>query len=159
MSMQPANMMGPLTQQMNHLSLGTTGTVSCRNGFDSLLFNRMQYSVFPPTLLAKLSLCYWLFSGFNINKLPFACLFDFQNHLLSLKMLTILSYIHMGDNSCSYNTCTRYCQFYNGVFIHLSVMYTLWLNTFFSSFFCVFQLFIISTYMIFPDNSQVISQH
>ncbi|XP_030884629.1 RNA-binding motif, single-stranded-interacting protein 3 [Leptonychotes weddellii] len=26
MSMQPANMMGPLTQQMNHLSLGTTGT-------------------------------------------------------------------------------------------------------------------------------------
>lgn len=27
-SMQPANMMGPLTQQMNHLSLGTTGTVS-----------------------------------------------------------------------------------------------------------------------------------
>uniref|UniRef100_A0A3Q3CAC1 RNA binding motif single stranded interacting protein 3 n=1 Tax=Haplochromis burtoni TaxID=8153 RepID=A0A3Q3CAC1_HAPBU len=25
MSMQPANMMGPLTQQMNHLSLGTTG--------------------------------------------------------------------------------------------------------------------------------------
>lgn len=27
-SMQPANMMGPLTQQMNHMSLGTTGTVS-----------------------------------------------------------------------------------------------------------------------------------
>ncbi|NWW54368.1 RBMS3 protein, partial [Pedionomus torquatus] len=27
MSMQPASMMGPLTQQMNHLSLGTTGTV------------------------------------------------------------------------------------------------------------------------------------
>uniref|UniRef100_A0A8C1JZS8 RNA binding motif, single stranded interacting protein n=1 Tax=Cyprinus carpio TaxID=7962 RepID=A0A8C1JZS8_CYPCA len=27
-SMQPANMMGPLTQQMNHLSLGTSGTVS-----------------------------------------------------------------------------------------------------------------------------------
>ncbi|XP_065395887.1 RNA-binding motif, single-stranded-interacting protein 3 isoform X5 [Macaca fascicularis] len=26
MSMQPTNMMGPLTQQMNHLSLGTTGT-------------------------------------------------------------------------------------------------------------------------------------
>uniref|UniRef100_I3KUH2 RNA binding motif single stranded interacting protein 3 n=1 Tax=Oreochromis niloticus TaxID=8128 RepID=I3KUH2_ORENI len=26
MSMQPANMMGPLTQQMNHLSLGTTGS-------------------------------------------------------------------------------------------------------------------------------------
>ncbi|XP_074201463.1 RNA-binding motif, single-stranded-interacting protein 3 isoform X13 [Camelus bactrianus] len=26
MSMQPANMMGPLTQQMNHLSLGTAGT-------------------------------------------------------------------------------------------------------------------------------------
>ncbi|XP_073728476.1 RNA-binding motif, single-stranded-interacting protein 3 isoform X2 [Misgurnus anguillicaudatus] len=25
-SMQPANMMGPLTQQMNHLSMGTTGT-------------------------------------------------------------------------------------------------------------------------------------
>uniref|UniRef100_A0A674BUT5 RNA binding motif single stranded interacting protein 3 n=1 Tax=Salmo trutta TaxID=8032 RepID=A0A674BUT5_SALTR len=28
MSMQPANMMGPLSQQMNHLSLGTTGSVS-----------------------------------------------------------------------------------------------------------------------------------
>lgn len=28
MSMQPASMMGPLTQQMNHLSLGTTGSVS-----------------------------------------------------------------------------------------------------------------------------------
>uniref|UniRef100_A0A8C3RZA2 RNA binding motif single stranded interacting protein 3 n=1 Tax=Chelydra serpentina TaxID=8475 RepID=A0A8C3RZA2_CHESE len=28
MSMQPASMMGPLTQQMNHLSLGTTGTQS-----------------------------------------------------------------------------------------------------------------------------------
>ncbi|XDV40651.1 hypothetical protein PO909_009692, partial [Leuciscus waleckii] len=27
-SMQPANMMAPLTQQMNHMSLGTTGTVS-----------------------------------------------------------------------------------------------------------------------------------
>lgn len=26
MSMQPASMMGPLTQQMNHLSLGTTGS-------------------------------------------------------------------------------------------------------------------------------------
>ncbi|KAG9334643.1 hypothetical protein JZ751_007360 [Albula glossodonta] len=26
MSMQPASMMGPLTQQMNHMSLGTTGT-------------------------------------------------------------------------------------------------------------------------------------
>ncbi|CDQ86016.1 unnamed protein product, partial [Oncorhynchus mykiss] len=26
MSMQPANMMGPLSQQMNHLSLGTTGS-------------------------------------------------------------------------------------------------------------------------------------
>uniref|UniRef100_A0A8C4SNL6 RNA binding motif, single stranded interacting protein n=1 Tax=Erpetoichthys calabaricus TaxID=27687 RepID=A0A8C4SNL6_ERPCA len=30
MSMQPATMMGPLTQQMNHLSLGTSGTVSER---------------------------------------------------------------------------------------------------------------------------------
>uniref|UniRef100_A0A8C6TWS9 RNA binding motif, single stranded interacting protein n=1 Tax=Neogobius melanostomus TaxID=47308 RepID=A0A8C6TWS9_9GOBI len=28
MSMQPASMMGPLTQQMNHLSMGTTGSVS-----------------------------------------------------------------------------------------------------------------------------------
>uniref|UniRef100_A0A8C9XYV4 RNA binding motif single stranded interacting protein 3 n=1 Tax=Sander lucioperca TaxID=283035 RepID=A0A8C9XYV4_SANLU len=28
MSMQPASMMGPLAQQMNHLSLGTTGSVS-----------------------------------------------------------------------------------------------------------------------------------
>ncbi|NXO02289.1 RBMS3 protein, partial [Rhinopomastus cyanomelas] len=28
MSVQPASMMGPLTQQMNHLSLGTAGTVS-----------------------------------------------------------------------------------------------------------------------------------
>lgn len=28
MSMQPASLIGPLTQQMNHLSLGTTGTVS-----------------------------------------------------------------------------------------------------------------------------------
>ncbi|KFO57819.1 RNA-binding motif, single-stranded-interacting protein 3 [Corvus brachyrhynchos] len=35
MSMQPASMMGPLTQQMNHLSLGTTGTV--RSLFVSLL--------------------------------------------------------------------------------------------------------------------------
>ncbi|KAM7036450.1 RNA-binding motif, single-stranded-interacting protein 3 isoform 5-T5 [Passerculus sandwichensis] len=35
MSMQPASMMGPLTQQMNHLSLGTTGTV--RSLFFSLL--------------------------------------------------------------------------------------------------------------------------
>nr|XP_023694802.1 RNA-binding motif, single-stranded-interacting protein 3-like [Paramormyrops kingsleyae] len=26
MSMQPASLIGPLTQQMNHLSLGTTGT-------------------------------------------------------------------------------------------------------------------------------------
>uniref|UniRef100_A0A8D3BE72 RNA binding motif single stranded interacting protein 3 n=1 Tax=Scophthalmus maximus TaxID=52904 RepID=A0A8D3BE72_SCOMX len=30
MSMQPASMMGPLTQQMNHLSMGTTGSVSTR---------------------------------------------------------------------------------------------------------------------------------
>uniref|UniRef100_A0A671QHX8 RNA-binding motif, single-stranded-interacting protein 3 n=1 Tax=Sinocyclocheilus anshuiensis TaxID=1608454 RepID=A0A671QHX8_9TELE len=32
-SMQPANMMGPLTQQMNHLSMGTTGTVSVSSAF------------------------------------------------------------------------------------------------------------------------------
>uniref|UniRef100_A0A672MQR7 RNA-binding motif, single-stranded-interacting protein 3 n=1 Tax=Sinocyclocheilus grahami TaxID=75366 RepID=A0A672MQR7_SINGR len=32
-SMQPANMMGPLTQQMNHLSLGTSGTVSVSAAF------------------------------------------------------------------------------------------------------------------------------
>uniref|UniRef100_A0A8C2AXW8 RNA binding motif, single stranded interacting protein n=1 Tax=Cyprinus carpio TaxID=7962 RepID=A0A8C2AXW8_CYPCA len=32
-SMQPANMMGPLTQQMNHLSLGTSGTVSVSTAF------------------------------------------------------------------------------------------------------------------------------
>uniref|UniRef100_A0A8C1GLB4 RNA binding motif, single stranded interacting protein n=1 Tax=Cyprinus carpio TaxID=7962 RepID=A0A8C1GLB4_CYPCA len=32
-SMQPANMMGPLTQQMNHLSMGTTGTVSVSKSF------------------------------------------------------------------------------------------------------------------------------
>lgn len=31
MSMQPASMMGPITQQMNHLSLGTTGSVSTRS--------------------------------------------------------------------------------------------------------------------------------
>ncbi|XP_017922535.1 PREDICTED: RNA-binding motif, single-stranded-interacting protein 3 isoform X7 [Capra hircus] len=31
MSMQPANMMGPLTQQMNHLSLGTTGTIQSQD--------------------------------------------------------------------------------------------------------------------------------
>ncbi|NXO94027.1 RBMS3 protein, partial [Certhia brachydactyla] len=36
MSMQPASMMGPLTQQMNHLSLGTTGTVR------SLIFSLLQ---------------------------------------------------------------------------------------------------------------------
>lgn len=32
MSMQPASMMGPITQQMNHLSLGTTGSVSIHCG-------------------------------------------------------------------------------------------------------------------------------
>uniref|UniRef100_A0A8C6FUT2 RNA binding motif single stranded interacting protein 3 n=1 Tax=Moschus moschiferus TaxID=68415 RepID=A0A8C6FUT2_MOSMO len=31
MSMQPANMMGPLTQQMSHLSLGTTGTIQSQD--------------------------------------------------------------------------------------------------------------------------------
>ncbi|XP_055270742.1 RNA-binding motif, single-stranded-interacting protein 3 isoform X8 [Moschus berezovskii] len=31
MSMQPANMMGPLTQQMNHLSLGTAGTIQSQD--------------------------------------------------------------------------------------------------------------------------------
>ncbi|XP_010815858.1 RNA-binding motif, single-stranded-interacting protein 3 isoform X6 [Bos indicus] len=31
MSMQPASMMGPLTQQMNHLSLGTTGTIQSQD--------------------------------------------------------------------------------------------------------------------------------
>lgn len=31
MSMQPASMMGPITQQMNHLSLGTTGSVSTKH--------------------------------------------------------------------------------------------------------------------------------
>ncbi|XP_005008351.1 RNA-binding motif, single-stranded-interacting protein 3 isoform X11 [Cavia porcellus] len=31
MSMQPTNMMGPLTQQMNHLSLGTTGTIQSQD--------------------------------------------------------------------------------------------------------------------------------
>lgn len=35
MSMQPANIVGPLTQQMNHLSLGTAGTVSGRVYFVS----------------------------------------------------------------------------------------------------------------------------
>uniref|UniRef100_A0A8C1K056 RNA binding motif, single stranded interacting protein n=1 Tax=Cyprinus carpio TaxID=7962 RepID=A0A8C1K056_CYPCA len=37
-SMQPANMMGPLTQQMNHLSLGTSGTVSVVSVYVSLQY-------------------------------------------------------------------------------------------------------------------------
>ncbi len=32
-SMQSANMMGPLTQQMNHMSMGTSGTVSVSAAF------------------------------------------------------------------------------------------------------------------------------
>uniref|UniRef100_A0A8C9RJ06 RNA binding motif single stranded interacting protein 3 n=1 Tax=Scleropages formosus TaxID=113540 RepID=A0A8C9RJ06_SCLFO len=43
MSMQPASMMGPLTQQMNHLSLGTTGSVSI-----ALLQNMYMTAAAPP---------------------------------------------------------------------------------------------------------------
>ncbi|XP_069586118.1 RNA-binding motif, single-stranded-interacting protein 3 isoform X2 [Ranitomeya imitator] len=57
MSMQPASMMGPLTQQMNHLSLGTTGTVFqlTKNGEYMTAAAPMQgtyipqYNPVPPT--------------------------------------------------------------------------------------------------------------
>ncbi|XP_050635377.1 RNA-binding motif, single-stranded-interacting protein 3 isoform X2 [Chlorocebus sabaeus] len=46
MSMQPTNMMGPLTQQMNHLSLGTTGTVCsspCLPEYDQRRLQNSKY--------------------------------------------------------------------------------------------------------------------
>uniref|UniRef100_A0A3P8SML6 RNA binding motif single stranded interacting protein 3 n=1 Tax=Amphiprion percula TaxID=161767 RepID=A0A3P8SML6_AMPPE len=45
MSMQPASMMGPLTQQMNHLSLGTTGTAAAPMQGTYI----PQYTPVPPT--------------------------------------------------------------------------------------------------------------
>ncbi|XP_041423467.1 RNA-binding motif, single-stranded-interacting protein 3 isoform X2 [Xenopus laevis] len=48
MSIQPANMMGPLTQQMNHLSLGTTGTYMTAAAPMQGAFIP-QYNPVPPT--------------------------------------------------------------------------------------------------------------
>uniref|UniRef100_A0AAZ3RNW0 RRM domain-containing protein n=1 Tax=Oncorhynchus tshawytscha TaxID=74940 RepID=A0AAZ3RNW0_ONCTS len=42
MSMQPANMMGPLSQQMNHLSLGTTGSVSTVPPMDPSILDLLE---------------------------------------------------------------------------------------------------------------------
>uniref|UniRef100_A0A8C7DM14 RNA binding motif single stranded interacting protein 3 n=1 Tax=Oncorhynchus kisutch TaxID=8019 RepID=A0A8C7DM14_ONCKI len=42
MSMQPANMMGPLSQQMNHLSLGTTGSVSTVPSMDPSILGLLE---------------------------------------------------------------------------------------------------------------------
>uniref|UniRef100_A0A5F8H713 RNA binding motif single stranded interacting protein 3 n=1 Tax=Monodelphis domestica TaxID=13616 RepID=A0A5F8H713_MONDO len=47
MSMQPASMMGPLTQQMNHLSLGTTGTVRTK-----ITMKIHELKCFPPYMTA-----------------------------------------------------------------------------------------------------------
>lgn len=46
MSMQPTNIVGPLTQQMNHLSLGTAGTVSGRVCFCVLGLEKVPRAVF-----------------------------------------------------------------------------------------------------------------
>ncbi|CAO2633282.1 RNA-binding motif, single-stranded-interacting protein 3 [Lemmus lemmus] len=46
MSMQPTNIVGPLTQQMNHLSLGTAGTVSGRVCFCILGLEKVPHAVF-----------------------------------------------------------------------------------------------------------------
>ncbi|KAM4907640.1 RNA-binding motif, single-stranded-interacting protein 3 isoform 3-T3 [Sylvia borin] len=50
MSMQPASMMGPLTQQMNHLSLGTTGTV--RSLFFFSIAKHLLLTEFPKYMTA-----------------------------------------------------------------------------------------------------------
>lgn len=42
MSMQPANMMGPLSQQMTHLSLGTTGSVSTVPPMDPSILDLLE---------------------------------------------------------------------------------------------------------------------
>ena len=47
MSMQPTNIVGPLTQQMNHLSLGTAGTVSGKVCFCVLGLEKVACDVFP----------------------------------------------------------------------------------------------------------------
>uniref|UniRef100_A0A8C4E0E5 RNA binding motif single stranded interacting protein 3 n=1 Tax=Dicentrarchus labrax TaxID=13489 RepID=A0A8C4E0E5_DICLA len=47
MSMQPASMMGPITQQMNHLSLGTTGSVTAAAPMQGTYIP--QYTPVPPT--------------------------------------------------------------------------------------------------------------
>ncbi|XP_025757894.1 RNA-binding motif, single-stranded-interacting protein 3 isoform X4 [Oreochromis niloticus] len=51
MSMQPANMMGPLTQQMNHLSLGTTGSYMTAAAAAAPMQGTYipQYTPVPPT--------------------------------------------------------------------------------------------------------------
>ncbi|XP_043922699.1 RNA-binding motif, single-stranded-interacting protein 3 isoform X2 [Protopterus annectens] len=51
MSMQPASMMGPLTQQMNHLSLGTTGTYMSAAAAAAPIQGTYipQYTPVPPT--------------------------------------------------------------------------------------------------------------
>ncbi|KAM8841456.1 RNA-binding motif, single-stranded-interacting protein 3 isoform 2-T2 [Spinachia spinachia] len=49
MSMQPASMMGPLAQQMNHLSLGTTGSYMTAAGAPMQGTYIPQYTPVPPT--------------------------------------------------------------------------------------------------------------
>uniref|UniRef100_A0A3B3VYL1 RNA binding motif single stranded interacting protein 3 n=1 Tax=Poecilia latipinna TaxID=48699 RepID=A0A3B3VYL1_9TELE len=54
MSMQPASMMGPLTQQMNHLSLGTTGSVMALNVLVGSLYScRPHIKKTPPPTSAS----------------------------------------------------------------------------------------------------------
>ncbi|XP_045915074.1 RNA-binding motif, single-stranded-interacting protein 3-like [Micropterus dolomieu] len=51
MSMQPASMMGPITQQMNHLSLGTTGSYMTAAAAAAPMQGTYipQYTPVPPT--------------------------------------------------------------------------------------------------------------
>lgn len=131
MSMQPANMMGPLTQQMNHLSLGTTGTVSWRVWF--VLFSWTSsircHTLFSLALSAKLVLYQISYICIHIQ------LWDTFTHLTRLKVLRhciwILSYfLFLGHNppgimsvfleKCLY-TCT--CKSRPCNLIHLNLFF------------------------------------
>ncbi|KAL6068065.1 hypothetical protein STEG23_032725, partial [Scotinomys teguina] len=48
MSMQPTNIVGPLTQQMNHLSLGTAGTIQSQDRIMVLHQLLCQYMTAAP---------------------------------------------------------------------------------------------------------------
>lgn len=73
MSIQPTSMMGPLTQQLSHLSMGSSGTVS------SVFSLQLSLTTFACTLNVPLLFQMWQYSKFVTGHGNITCCLDIPN--------------------------------------------------------------------------------